>query len=221
MRGTSAALAAPTGHSIDSAFSFKAPLLDRILSNPEDPDRRNVVLDLGGPSQVLLDRLSSTRPCRVEIADLAQRGGLAEIDRVAASEEQDPAPIADLLPAPNDERLDLILCWDLPNYLSLDALRLLIGWLAPRAAPRCRLHMLIEYSKREMAERPGRYIPVADGSVTQVFASEALVEAPRYSPEDIGQALGKFSYERGVLLANGMQEFVYAWPNEPDADKPF
>ena len=231
MRGSAAALAALVGDPVEQVFAFKAPLLNRILDNPEDPERREVVLDLGGASQALLDRLSASRPCRIEIADFVHSGGLAEIERLEAIEDSDqpgsgnpigfgdPSWIQDLLPKANEERLALILCWDLPNYLSLRALELFIDGLSNRIAPRCRLHMLIGYSKREMAAMPGRYIPGADGNLTQILSSEELTEAPRYSPEHLNSALGGFSYERGVLLANGMQEFVYAWPDEPDVEQ--
>jgi hypothetical protein len=223
LRGAAEALATPArkAKAIESVSAFKAPLLDRILSSPEDPERRNVVLDLGAVSQAMIDRLSASRPCRIEIADLYNFGGLAAIERIASSDEQDLNSIGQLLPPPNQERLDLVFCWDLPNYLSLPALTLLIDFLSRRAAPGCRVHMLVAYSKREMAELPARYIPAGDGNLAQSLASGELTKAPRYSPEDLGRALGNFRYERGVLLANGMQEFVYAWPQEPGVKRPY
>jgi hypothetical protein len=218
---SAAALATPVRDAIESESAVKAPLLDRILSHPQDPERRHVALDLGRASQAMLDRLSTTRPCRIEVADFFRYGGVDEINRLVSAEDEDPASIERFLPPANDERLNLVFCWDLPNYLSLAALRVVIDILSRRAAPRCRLHMLIAYSKREMAEIPGRYIPGNDGTLRQILSSQNQVAAPRYSPEDINLALGNFKYERGVLLANGMQEFVYAWPDEPGADRPF
>jgi hypothetical protein len=219
LRGAAVALATPAKKAIETVSAFKAPLLDRILSSPEDAERRHVVLDLGAASQTMLDRLSSSRPCRIEIADLNNFGGLAVIESIAASEEPDLDAIGSLLPPANDERLDLIFCWDLPNYLSLAGLTMLIDFLSRRAAPGCRVHMLVAYSKREMAEIPARYVPGGDFSLVQTLATDTLRAAPRYSPEDIGTALGNFRYERGVLLANGMQEFVYAWPQQPGAKR--
>jgi hypothetical protein len=212
LRGAAVALATPARKSIETVTAFKAPLLDRVLASPDDPEQRNVVLDLGAVSQTMLNRLSSNRRCRIEIADLYHFGGLEALEEIAASEEPDIGSIASLLPRANNESLDLIFCWDLPNYLSLPALTLLIAFLSRRAAPACRLHMLVAYSKREMTEIPARYVPGANGELVQSLDSSELTQAPRYSPEDIGLALGHFRYERGVLLANGMQEFVYAWP---------
>jgi hypothetical protein len=190
------------------AGSFKAPLLDRLLDGVE-PEIRQVVLDLGGPSQALLERLSTNRPCRVEIADFVANDVL---ELANSTEDLRPSLIRRLLPQPNRERLNLILCWDLPNYLKLDVFRQLCEVFAGRAAPGCRLHMLVAYSKREMGALPATYRLRDDGQLSQSFQNEEFVAAPRYSPEDLGRAVGRFKYERGVLLANGMQEFVYAWP---------
>jgi hypothetical protein len=199
--------------------TFKAPLLSRILDSG-DPERREVVLDLGGPCQPLIDRLISTRRLRVEIADLVAERGLPVLAGIAASEDPDAvyeSRIRSVLPRVGDEPLDLILCWDLPNYLPPKVLRYFFDVLSLRAAPGCKLHMLIAYSKREMPAAPGRYVPQADGQLTHFCSDSMTSKAPRYSPEELGLVVGNFRYERGVLLANGMQEFVYAWPGGPVA----
>ncbi len=215
MSGAATARAKPGRDHRERVTAFKAPLLDRILQNPgadvEDAPRQ-VVLDLGAASQPLLERLSALGPCRVEIADLVAHDGLAVLNAPDAFEEPGSSPIPALLPAPGTDSLDLILCWDLPNYLSLRALGELCSYFGPRAAPGCRLHMLIAYSKREMPSAPARYLPEDDGRLRQVCADASIAAAPRHSPEALGDAVGGFRYERGVLLANGMQEFVYAWP---------
>lgn len=205
------------------AVSFKAPLLTQILDNA-DPERRDVVLDLGAPCQALVNLLSGTRRCRIEIADLVANNGLKALNGLTPDEDEDPgeayrSAILDLLPEAGDEKLDLVFCWDLPNYLTPKVLLHLFDLIGQRAAPRCRLHMLIAYSKREMAAVPARYRPQADGQLMQISANSATCQAPRYSPEDLGFVVGNFGYERGVLLANGMQEFVYAWPDKPRANR--
>jgi hypothetical protein len=194
-----------------SITAFKVPLLDRIFTTG-DPERREVILDLGGPSQKLLDRLAETRRCRVEIADLVANRGLETLNDAELIDTEGAGAIRGLLPAPNAEALDLIFCWDLPNYLRLKSLRRLCDVLGERAAPGCRVHMLIAYSRRDMPLAPAHFVLRGDGQVTQVCEDSRTTAAPRYSPENLGTALGNFRYERGVLLANGMQEFVYAWP---------
>lgn len=190
-----------------------------MLEGPES-EQRLVALDFGAPCQKLINRIAARQPCRIEIADFVANDGIARLNLDEPESLQ--ARLISLLPPPNQERLNLILCWDLPNYLVLPALGSLIALLGARAAPGCRLHMLISYSRRDMPVLPARYLPGEDGQLTQKCVNADRTPAPRYSPEDLGKALSGFRYERGVLLANGMQEFVYAWPGgQPgiDADR--
>ena len=210
MRGASAAEAKPerdAGGPVSN--TFKAPLLTKILDTI-DPEQRQVVLDLGAGCQSLIAQLTAERGCRIEVADFVANDGLARLN--AAPPEARTETLSALLPDPNGERLTLIFCWDLPNYLGRAALQSLCALLGLRAAGGCRLHMLISYSRRDMPAQPSRYVPASDGQLTQHSANGERAPAPRYSPEDLSKALGGFKYERGVLLANGMQEFVYAWP---------
>jgi len=211
LRGASAAEAKPdrdAGKPVSA--TFKAPLLTRIFDNL-DPEQRHVVLDLGPGCQELIARLTAERGCRIEIANFVADHGLEGLN--AAPPESREETLRALLPPPNAERLTLIFCWDLPNYLGRAALQTLCALLGQRAAGGCRLHMLISYSRRDMPAQPARYVPASEGQLTQHCVNGERVPAPRYSPEDLGKALGGFKYERGVLLANGMQEFVYAWPS--------
>lgn len=176
----------------------------------EENEARQVVLDFGATSQQLIDRLIAIRPTRIEVCDFVRSDGLASF--LHAEDEELPELVTRSLPVANSESLDLILLWDLPNYLNLKALRALITGVAERAGKGCRLHMLIAYSRREMPQEPARYVPEPGSDLRQVCTSDTQAPAPRYSPEDLNLACGGFRYERGVLLANGMQEFVYTWP---------
>lgn len=209
MRGASAEAKPERVSGEPASATFKAPLLTRIFDTL-DPEQREVVLDLGAGCQALIARLAAERGCRIEIADFVANDGLAALN--AALPESRMDTLGALLPQPNDERLTLIFCWDLPNYLGRTALQSLCALLGRRAAGGCRLHMLISYSRRDMPAQPAHYVPAGDGQLLQNCKNGERVPAPRYSPEDLGKALGGFKYERGVLLANGMQEFVYTWP---------
>lgn len=222
MSGAAASLANQAGGARGAVARFKAPLLDRILTTSGDPDRRVIALDFGGPCQSLLEKLSLNQPCRVEVADFARNGGLKALRELESLKDDGAEVLRRLLPPPGDDKLDLILLWDLPNYLSLDELRLVIETLRGRVAPGCRLHMLIAYSKHEISAEPARYQTDADGNLIQIPSSNKLSEVPRHTQEDLAPALGQFRNERGVLLTNGMQELVYAWPKpKRPGDRPF
>jgi len=173
-----------------------------------DATGRHVVLDLGAASTAMLALLGRSR-CRVEVADLAYFGG---IDRLKTHE---PGPVLSeaaesLLPKRlADEAIDMVLCWDLPNYLTLNGLAALMDVISNRARPGALAHALIFYAERDMQEHPGRFVPTADGDLIDHSAPSAAIAAPRYSPEDLGKSMGRFEIDRVRLLSNGMQEFLF------------
>lgn len=187
--------------------TVRAPLFQTLVTGLDD-GRRHVVLDLGAASTAMLALLSRAR-CRVEIADFAHFGGIDMLNNaepglplVAAAEswvgeqaEHDP--------------IDRILCWDLPNYLTLDALSGLMSAIAHRARPGAIAHALIFYADREMPDHPRRFIPTPDGELTDYEPLGTAVAAPRYSPEDLRNNMGPFQIDCGRLLRNGMQEYLF------------
>lgn len=190
-----------------SPASFKAPLIHELVGGL-DESQRLIVLDLGAASTHLLAQLGRAR-CRVEIADLVHFDGIARLNSADTATAQ--LEVADAL-LPNrtaNDAIDLVLCWDLPNYLTLDALAALMTAIAYRAAPRALAHALIYYAEREMPQRPGRFVPNEAGELVNLSATESRVAAPRYSPEAIGQHIGDFEIDRARLLGNGMQEFLF------------
>ena len=167
-----------------------------------------MVLDLGAASTPMLALLGRSR-CRVEIANLAHFGGIVDLN----SKERGPAlsqAAEYLLPVRRPvDPIDLVFCWDLPNYLTLDSLSALMKAIGRRARPGALAHALIFYAERDMNKHPGRFIPTPDGELIDHSVPSAAIAAPRYSPEDLGKSMGRFIIDRARLLSNGMQEFLF------------
>jgi len=188
--------------------AFHAPLFHDLVTGLEASER-HVVLDLGAASTAMLALLGQSR-CRVEIADLAHFGGIERLNTTEPGPDRSTAVNA-MLPnrLPNDA-FDLVFCWDLPNYFSLDTLSALMNAIADRARPGAVAHALIYYAERDMREHPGRFVPTADGNeLLDYGATRTAIAAPRYSPEDLDKAMGRFALDRARLLSNGMQEFLF------------
>lgn len=183
---------------------FNAPLFRALIDGIPD-DQRWVVLDLGKVCPQVITLFGGHR-CRVEIADVAQELELLDrdLEREALRHAAEGA-----LPPRLAEPVDLVLCWDTLNYLNRDALRALMGQIADRCRPGSRVHALIYYAGRQMPAEPGHYVPMGDGSLTNMAACTQLRDAPRYSPEDLQLCLPAFTTERAMLLGNGMQEFLF------------
>lgn len=186
---------------------LNAPLFRQLVGQLDGAGRR-IVLDLGAASTPLLSLLGRSR-CRVEIADLADESGIDRLNSDAPPDVLD-ALAASLLPEHrSDDAVDLVLCWDLLNYLQPHAMSALMRAIAARGRPGMLAHALIVYSERSMSGRPGRYVPTEDLKLLDRATPGAMIAAPRYSPEFLGSNMGKFAIEHARLLGNGMQEFVF------------
>lgn len=183
---------------------FNAPLFRTLIEGvPED--ERCVVLDLGKVCPQVITMFGGHR-CRVEIAEVAQELELLnrDLEREALQHVAEGA-----LPARLAEPVDLVLCWDTPNYLNREALRMLMAQVAERARPGTRAHALIYYAEPEMPVEPGHYVPGTDGSLVNIAPCTQRRPAPRYTPEDLQLCLPAYTIERAMLLSNGMQEFLF------------
>jgi hypothetical protein len=181
-----------------------APLFRRLVESLSE-ERRSVLLDLGPARPELVALLTPFR-CRLDIADVAD--GLADLDA-----EPDPVlrrgKAEALLPPAGKEPADIVLCWDLLNYLQRPALSALMASVAERMRPGGFAHVLIVYSGTRMPARPSHFSPLSDGRLIETATTEAQRNAPRYSSDDLRQAMRGFTAESAMLLKNGMQEFLF------------
>lgn len=184
---------------------FNAPLFSKLVRRL-DTDRRCVVLDLGAARTQTVALFGRYR-CRLDVADLC--GGLD-----ALNAETDPRMLREaaeaLLPARHGEAADVVLCWDILNYLERPALTALMSRVATRARAGALVHTLIVYSDTHMPAQAGHFIPQEDCSLTDVAVYRHEREAPRYAPIDLTNCLNGYSLERAMLLSNGMQEILFS-----------
>ena len=187
----------------EKSTSISAPLF-RSLTDQLAEDRRWVILDLGAAHPETLALLNGVR-CRLDIADLTQ-----DIERVSASIAGEATSTAVTLPDVRDpEPADIVLCWDILNYLDRDALSALMAQIAARCRPGALVHALIVYSERVMHGRPGEYLPADAGTLLDSAPDAPEVLAPRYSTEALSQAMPDYTVDRVRLLSNGMQEYLF------------
>lgn len=192
---------------IEQPALLNAPLFRQVVGHL-DGAGRHVVLDLGAASTPMLSLLGRSR-CRVEIADVADEGGIDRLNCEAPPDVLASLAVSLLPKHQADGAVDLVLCWDLLNYLKPHAMSALMRAIAARGRPGMLAHALIVYSERSMSARPGRYLPTEDLKLLDRAPPAAMIAAPRYSPEFLGSNMGKFAIEHARLLGNGMQEFVF------------
>ena len=184
--------------------ALSAPLFHSLMQRLASGGRW-VVFDLGAAHSATIHAFGRFR-CRLEIVDLAE--GLdslnGEIDprRMRQRAEQ-------LLPERREELTDIVLCWDLINYLNQPALNALMECIALRCKRGALAHGLVYYSTKAMPDRPSTFVPIDEQRIAQSAIPVRERPAPRYTPEDLARCMPRYSVERGRLLRNGMQEFLF------------
>ncbi len=187
---------------------IRAPLFAMAVEDFED-DRRHVVLDLGRAREGTVALFSRYR-CRLDVVDLpAKLGDLPDVDEEGGTEAVERW-LDGLLPPTHGESVDLVLCWNLLNYLPAGVIEALGRRLAERTAPKARLHALIEYRAKRMPTSPASFAPVGLELLPDPPDGDpSAIAAPRHSPKELEKRLPGFTSEKTMLLGNGMQEYLY------------
>jgi hypothetical protein len=149
------------------------------------------VLDLGSVSPESV-KFFGSRGARLTIADLSPRSDLI-------------IPCAD-----PRARFDLVLAWDVLNYLGPEKLSLLMGRLEPRFRPGTTLHALIA-TGREINAYPSRYRIQGAGTFLSESVSGPRVRAPRYLEGDLVKRMPGLTVERRYQLRSAMLEYVFSY----------
>lgn len=184
--------------------ALNAPLFHSIIGSLDEASRF-VVLDLGRARTETIAAFSGYR-CRLEIGDIAD--GIEALNAEAEAKTL-REKVEALLPAKRREPIDLVLCWDLLNYLSRPALALLMDSIAARGRRGMLAHCLVFYSAPQMPAKPGCWVPLDPSRLINVAPAPAVRKAPRYTPEDLGLCMPRYTVERARLLRNGMQEYLF------------
>ena len=168
-----------------------------------DPDRPVRVLDLGPALQTNLEYYA-TIGNRVRIVPLLRNDGLEGLR--ALDEAAFTAMLDRLLPTGNAE-FDLILMWDLLNYLVDDQASLLARHLATIAHLGAKIHVMIITAETMPAE-PARYEILDAGRLDYRSTTKGRIAAPDPPPAKVERWLKPFRVERSFLLRHGVREFI-------------
>lgn len=176
------------------------------------------ILDLGPAVGVNVEFFSAFSG-RLTIADL--HGSLADDERLAVRFSEQPEPVlSELLspgePSPDDpgdsspresRRYDVVLAWDLFNYLTREQMAALGQHLGRLAQPGAHLLTLVATAPQIPAE-PIVYKIVDEDHLQYTIRSSRPRKSPRWAPADLGRSLTAFTVDRSYLLRHGVQEYL-------------
>lgn len=162
------------------------------------------VLDLGPALAANLACFNDLR-ARLRIADLD-----AAIDELGVREAPPAAwerALAQLLPLREGERFDLVLAWDLPNYLGKERWPALARRLTERLNPAGALHLLARVSAT-MPARPCHYRILSPGMLSEDVLVIETLPAPRLPHAEVERLHPGLVAPRSHLGKHGVQEYV-------------
>ncbi len=169
-------------------------------------DRKYSILDLGqavGANIEFYSRFAS----RIRIEDLYQT--LVESRFFERGEDPpDETVLGRIMSFPSGERFDIVMSWDLLNYLTPDELKVLLKCLNPFFTGGTLFFALISTLK-EMPAYPRNY-RILDAATLQYCAGSTETRAcPRFAPRELSLLMSDFRIHNSYMLRNGMQEYVF------------
>ncbi len=191
-----------------SETESKSPLLYDLIAGC-DPERKHFVLDLGPACGANVASLSHLH-CRLTIGDC-----LEELADVAPPEEDDEgdalhAALEQVLPCRPPGELDLVLCWDVLNYLSRPVLATFADQLSRCLKPGAQLHAIIS-PLESIPAGPGHYEMMGEGRLRIRHEATGTRPSPRYHQPDLERLMPWFVVVRSVLLSSGVQEYLFRY----------
>jgi hypothetical protein len=172
--------------------------------------RKLSVLDLGSAYPSNLQFLSqSFRSLHIEIEDLYET--LSSFDFFDPREPRSyDAVYRYLFPYSEETRFDLILGWDLFNYLEKLEISGLIKHLDRFCHPGTLLFSMIS-TNRYIPERPIRFQIIDSERLRYEYLSSLLRTSPRYHRADLNRMMPHFRLFSSFRLRNGFKEYIFAF----------
>jgi SAM-dependent methyltransferase len=169
-------------------------------------DRKCHVLDLGTSVGINVEFLTEFAS-KIYIEDLystldsswvaAQNGELVE-----------EPPFGEWLPFPKNTRFDIILSWNVLDYLKSEDIRALIRYLNDFCRPGTLLFALSSRLK-EIPARPTQFKILDEQTLMYMFESSQMRPSPRHTPLDFTHMMVGFRVHNSFLLKHGMQEYLF------------
>ena len=184
--------------------AHQSPCL-KLLHERLADDERHVILDLG-PAVGDNVRYFTELGCKLIIADLHESlfGSSA---RQPDNERWFEQMLERDLPSIEGPSVDVILAWDLLNYLTIDQMRPLATALARYCDRRTQLFAMIAIQK-EMPARPTQFNIIDPEHIAFQPDVQWQREAPRYTEPDLKRGLPDFEVDVSFLLRSGLQEYM-------------
>ena len=189
--------------------AFRSPSLKLLMEKLEEAHLE--ILDLGPPVEANIDFFSHVS-CRLHIEDL-YRHLIAE--PIPIGEDEDPVPrlteaVDSALAHDANAGIDIILGWDLFNYMDPSTIRVLMRRVAQSCRPGTLLFLMIS-NLDAIPGVPAKITLDLDGTLAYAPASNSLIPNRRYTPLALERMMTRFGLLHSFLLGEGMQDYLFVF----------
>lgn len=186
----------------------KSPGFELLLGQLQQP-RRYHILDLGSAVGANVQFLSSRLACKLTIGDLFGHPSLSSSAKPVGT-----GAVQGVLDHLNIDHssacFDVILGWDLFNYLEYDAISTLSQTVRRFCQPGTLMFLLILTQPRIPAQ-PTRFRIIEGTHLAYEVDSKAMIPGPQRTPGRIETIMRGFRLWRSFLLRNGVQESIFIY----------
>lgn len=116
---------------------------------------------------------------------------------------------------PADTKLDVVLAWDLFNYLQRKEMARLGALLRRNCRPGALVFALM-WIQKQIPAQPIRFRMQENGQLIYERRTGLERPGPRYQPAEISSLLKGFRVDRSFLLRHGIQEYLFVRDDEED-----
>ena len=167
------------------------------------------VLELGPVLKGNIEFWSQFTPS-IYVADLRSSLPLPALPEDPDDPEVPKQDWRQLVGLPEKRQFDIILVWDLLNYLKISDVSDLIEYLSGFCRPGTVLFMLI-FDNPKMPEEIAVYRIVDESRLSYELFSSELGECPRHQPHALTQIMRQFRISNSFRLRNGVIEYLFVY----------
>jgi len=190
----------------ETGFAISSPILFDLL-NSLSIEEHHEILDICPANQGVIDSFSSYY-CKLYLPGCTKELCEMTSDKYDTTNKLYHA-FTKTLGFNKEQRasLNVILLWDLPNYLDKQVMRSLIDYLSHHMHKRVKLHFYI-HSQQQMPASLGSYTILPEGKVWLENSSDTTVKSPLYFQEALLTLFHPFKVKRSMLLSSGLKEYI-------------
>ncbi len=182
----------------------------KIITEKLSVDTKKTILDLGTANNNNLSYFSDYY-CKIFIEDLFSSILKDEENNTNKTDDDNKIPDYSKLfycGSDTNEKVDIILCWELLNYIPRETIRFFIEALLKLSQKETLVHAFIA-TQSTMAALPLEYAIKNELTMERITTSSNRVKAPRYNQLQLFKFMPEFKVIKSILHRNGMQEYLF------------